>query len=594
MKCLLEAQVLNNRFCRRQVETVGDCYVAVTGLPEPRQDHAVVMARFARDCLYKFSIVMKQLEVSLGPDTSDLGMRFGLHSGPVTAGVLRGDRARFQLFGDTMNTCARIESTGQRNKIHLSQEAVDCLRAHGKGHWCRSRDDKVVAKGKGELTTFWLHMKGDLTHSTKSSSSDDTEGAETQDNTEQSLLDPPQGAKLQRLNEKKMCLVRWNTEALAKVLRELVAQREASDVTPKPANFMRDLERKQQDRQVMSLEEVEEVIALPKFDSEVAMKQRDASTVTLGSDVMEQLQDYLQTIAALYRDNAFHNFEHASHVTMSVIKLLSRIVAPSHLPISGAENSNKNLHDHTYGITSDPLTQLAVILSALIHDVDHTGVPNSQLVKEEASIAAVYKNKSVAEQNSIDIAWDLLMQDQYEDLRRVIYSTEDEFHRFRQLLVNVVMATDIMDKELGAARKARWNVAFAESSKEQTDETMVNRKATIVLEHIIQASDVAHTMQHWQVYRKWNARFFEESYVAFVNGRAEKNPAESWYEGEIGFFDFYIIPLAKKLKDCGVFGVSSDEYLNYAQQNRREWESNGREVVAEMVERLRGGNLMEL
>lgn len=151
-----------------------------------------------------------------------------------------------------------------------------------------------------------------------------------------------------------------------------------------------------------------------------------------------------------------------------------------------------------------------------------------------------------------------------------------------------------MDKELGAARKARWNVAFAESSKEQTDETMVNRKATIVLEHIIQASDVAHTMQHWQVYRKWNARFFEESYVAFVSGRAEKNPAESWYEGEIGFFDFYIIPLAKKLKDCGVFGVSSDEYLNYAQQNRREWESNGREVVAEMVERLRGGNLMEL
>lgn len=399
---------------------------------------------------------------------------------------------------------------------------------------------------------------------------------------------------MQRLNEKKMCLVRWNTEALAKVLRELVAQREASDVTPKPANFMRDLERKQQDRQVMSLEEIQEVIALPKFDSEVAMKQRDASTVTLGSDVMEQLQDYLQTIAALYRDNAFHNFEHASHVTMSVIKLLSRIVAPSHLPISGAENSNKNLHDHTYGITSDPLTQLAVILSALIHDVDHTGVPNSQLVKEEASIAAVYKNKSVAEQNSIDIAWDLLMQDQYEDLRRVIYSTEDEFHRFRQLLVNVVMATDIMDKELGAARKARWNVAFAESSKEQTDETMVNRKATIVLEHIIQASDVAHTMQHWQVYRKWNARFFEESYVAFVSGRAEKNPAESWYEGEIGFFDFYIIPLAKKLKDCGVFGVSSDEYLNYAQQNRREWESNGREVVAEMVERLRGGNLMEL
>ena len=39
------------------------------------------------------------------------------------------------------------------------------------------------------------------------------------------------------------------------------------------------------------------------------------------------------------------------------------------------------------------------------------------------------------------------------------------------------------------------------------------------------------------------------------------DPASFWYQGEIGFFDNYIIPLAKKLKDCGVFGVSSDEYL---------------------------------
>ena len=50
---------------------------------------------------------------------------------------------------------------------------------------------------------------------------------------------------------------------------------------------------------------------------------------------------------------------------------------------------------------------------------------------------------------------------------------------------------------------------------------------------------------------------------AFMEGRAEKDPAENWYQGELGFYDFYIIPLAKKLKDCGVFGVSSDEYLNY-------------------------------
>ena len=74
---------------------------------------------------------------------------------------------------------------------------------------------------------------------------------------------------------------------------------------------------------------------------------------------------------------------------------------------------------------------------------------------------------------------------------------------------------------------------------------------------------------------------------AFINGRAEKNPAENWYEGEIGFFDFYIITLAKKLKECGVFGVSSDEYLNYAQQNRKEWELNGKKVVENMIQSIR-------
>ena len=52
------------------------------------------------------------------------------------------------------------------------------------------------------------------------------------------------------------------------------------------------------------------------------------------------------------------------------------------------------------------------------------------------------------------------------------------------------------------------------------------------------------------------------------------------------FFDFYIIPLALKLKDCDVFGVSGDEYLNYALKNREEWDLKGKEIVAEMAARF--------
>jgi len=67
-----------------------------------------------------------------------------------------------------------------------------------------------------------------------------------------------------------------------------------------------------------------------------------------------------------------------------------------------------------------------------------------QLVKENANIAKVYQNKSVAEQNSVDLAWDLLMDSRFGDLRRTIYATQAELKRFRQLVVNAVLATDIM------------------------------------------------------------------------------------------------------------------------------------------------------
>ena len=65
---------------------MGDCYVAAAGLPDPRPDHALVMARFAKDCMRRMRELTKQLESTLGPDTGDLSMRIGLHSGPVTAG----------------------------------------------------------------------------------------------------------------------------------------------------------------------------------------------------------------------------------------------------------------------------------------------------------------------------------------------------------------------------------------------------------------------------------------------------------------------------------------------------------------------------
>lgn len=85
-----------------------------------------------------------------------LGMRIGLHSGPVTAGVLRGDKSRFQLFGDTVNTAAHLESTGRPNHIHISSTTAALLKAAGKDERLIEREDPVMVKGKGEMKTYWF------------------------------------------------------------------------------------------------------------------------------------------------------------------------------------------------------------------------------------------------------------------------------------------------------------------------------------------------------------------------------------------------------------------------------------------------------
>ena len=573
-----------------KVETVGDCYVAVTGLPEPQKDHAVLMARFARDIMSKMTKVCRDLELTLGPGTADLNLRIGIHSGPVTGGVLRGDRSRFQLFGDTMNTAARIESTGEVGCIQLSTETANLLSQAGKSMWLNKRDECVVARGKGSMQTYWLINGREGSNGNGSSGdagdtgtlSGHSEAAEVSD-----LVVQTNNGQMKTFAQQTSRLINWNVEQLVRLLKEIVARR--SNVQPQSMSAT-DIVNVFGDTgtvKMFPINEVEEIITLPEFDTTTNHQNVDVADVVIPPVVVEQLTRYVSWVASMYQSNPFHNFDHASHVVMSVMKLMSRIVAPADQDISG---NAATLHDHTYGITSDPLTQFACVFSALIHDVDHTGVPNTTLVAEHTNIAAKYNNRSVAEQNSLDLAWQELMdKTKYNELHNTLFTNQHELIRFRKLVVNGVMATDIADKDLKTLRNNRWDKAFkvdpnhvASSKQEQRD--AVNRKATIVIEHLIQASDVSHTMQHWHVFRKWNQSLFEEMYEAYRTGRADQNPADVWYQGEIGFFDYYIIPLAKKLKDCGVFGVSSDEYLNYAMKNREEWEVRGHEIVMEMVE----------
>ena len=395
-------------------------------------------------------------------------MRFGVHSGPVTAGVLRGEKSRFQLFGDSMNFAATMETKGTPNKVHLSKETADLLVEGGKSAWIEKRDDRVTVKGKGEVETFWLksHLGKGRRANTESDALSETgrssvsgtgrsDGSSSHDDPEVVTASggfekaKRNGSRKRRSSigaveslEKLDRLVSYNAEVMITLLKKIIARRSAVH------DDFKELGNSTGGR--IALDEMREVIQMPAYNDEAVIKMASDSSVEIPEQVRTEMRGFLHRIAETYLDNPFHNFMHASHVAMSANKLLKRIVMPEEVDYRSNSNQSKvqkvlgiarDLHEHTLGISSDPVTQFAVVFAALIHDAGHTGVPNFILAQEEPETAEKYKNKSIAEQRSIDIAWDILMEDGFENLRRCMFLTAAELKHFRQLIVNCVMAT---------------------------------------------------------------------------------------------------------------------------------------------------------
>jgi Adenylate and Guanylate cyclase catalytic domain len=263
------------------------------GLPEARKNHVIAICRFAKDIVNKMNLLVRDLEVELGPDTAELGIRVGIHSGQVTAGVLRGERARFQLFGDTVNTASRMESTGAKNQVQISEETKECLVLAGKGHWATARADKIIAKGKGELQTYWLSVGAGSDMTSRSSGR-----TENTHDIEVNIEEVASGTKLTRKDER---LVQWNVEVLVKVLKRIAARRQLLGVRPDTEGILTAKERSMTKMSTLVVDELKEVITLPEWQR----SKKAAVAVELDPLVSSQLYDFVSNLALLYRDNAF-------------------------------------------------------------------------------------------------------------------------------------------------------------------------------------------------------------------------------------------------------------------------------------------------
>ncbi|XP_069776055.1 retinal guanylyl cyclase 1-like [Narcine bancroftii] len=134
-----------------KVETIGDAYMVASGLPTRNGNrHAAEIANMSLDILSTVG-TFKMRHMPEVP----IRIRIGLHSGPCVAGVVGLTMPRYCLFGDTVNTASRMESTGLPYRIHLNQSTVTILRSLNHGYKIELRG-KTELKGKGAEDTFWL------------------------------------------------------------------------------------------------------------------------------------------------------------------------------------------------------------------------------------------------------------------------------------------------------------------------------------------------------------------------------------------------------------------------------------------------------
>mgnify|MGYP005847010589 CR=1 FL=1 len=249
------------------------------------------MAKFAIHCRVALSHTVRRLSRTLGPDTLELQARFGIHSGPVTAGVLRGERGRFQLFGDTVNTAARMESTGLPDKIQISA-SVQVLLRDDKSFEIETRG-LVSAKGKGSLQTFWLVPTTSNVRSLSASISDD-------ETTPVLPVVPIKPSRALQWGEKAACdmektarLVDWVVELLASHLNEVVAKRRT-----KEGDFLLSEEDNGDENfKGHPLDQFQDYIDFPPYEPSESIHTKQE----LGIEVLLQLREFVTTISLMVR-----------------------------------------------------------------------------------------------------------------------------------------------------------------------------------------------------------------------------------------------------------------------------------------------------
>ena len=139
--------LLVEKYGLEKITTIGDCYMVASGVPQPRDDHAKILANMALE--------LRDYTSSQTFQGKQLSFRIGINSGPVVAGIIGQKKFSYDLWGDTVNTASRMESHSTGNVIQITEDTYDLIKDD---FICEPRG-VITVKGKGEMKVWYLLSK---------------------------------------------------------------------------------------------------------------------------------------------------------------------------------------------------------------------------------------------------------------------------------------------------------------------------------------------------------------------------------------------------------------------------------------------------
>ena len=126
-----------------KIKTIGDAYMAVSGLPKQNRNHAYNAVLLGNEMLIRLDKIRKKTGLNFK-------MRVGIHSGPVTAGIIGKNKFIYDLWGDTVNVASRMESQGVPDRVQITGETAELLN----GAFSLEKKKNLNVKGRGPMSTF--------------------------------------------------------------------------------------------------------------------------------------------------------------------------------------------------------------------------------------------------------------------------------------------------------------------------------------------------------------------------------------------------------------------------------------------------------